>query len=323
MIPGIDPKIDYAFKRIFAQERNSAVLIHLLNAVLQTRQLAPVTAIELLNPFNDKETSSDKLSVVDLKARDQLGRGFNVEMQLLSKWFFPDRVVYYGTRLHSRQLHEGVEYSELRPTLGICFLDDVQFPAVPEYHTCFRLREERHRDLVFSPHLEFHLLELPKFRLAEQDLHTPLEQWVYFLRHAAQLDTDRLPSALQVPEIRQAFQELIMVTQSDRDWARYEERRNAEMLARTMENEQIAVKQELHAAQQELLAIKQEQLAAQQEGLDKGDLIGRIALSQKLLRQTPTPREELVAMPAEELRRLAELLEQQVLAGFQPPTANP
>lgn len=34
MILGIDPKNDYAFKRVFGSEQHTNILIHLLNAVL-------------------------------------------------------------------------------------------------------------------------------------------------------------------------------------------------------------------------------------------------------------------------------------------------
>ena len=75
MVPGIDPKIDYAFKRLFGSEANEPLLIHLLNAVLQPPPAQRVAALEILNTFNDKEA----LDVVDIKARDQLGRQFNIE----------------------------------------------------------------------------------------------------------------------------------------------------------------------------------------------------------------------------------------------------
>ncbi len=84
MVPGIDPKIDYAFKRLFGSEPNQPLLIDLLNAVLQPPPAQRVAALEILNPFNDKEALDDKLSVVDIKARDQSGRQFNVEMQMLA-----------------------------------------------------------------------------------------------------------------------------------------------------------------------------------------------------------------------------------------------
>lgn len=36
MIPGIDPKVDYAFKRLFGVERNRHLLIDLIDAVLDS-----------------------------------------------------------------------------------------------------------------------------------------------------------------------------------------------------------------------------------------------------------------------------------------------
>jgi predicted transposase/invertase (TIGR01784 family) len=123
MVPGIDPKIDYAFKRLFGSEANQHLLIHLLNAVLQPPPAERITALEILNPFNDKEALNDKLSVVDIKARDQRGRQFNIEMQLLPYADFPQRVLYYWARLHQQQLHESEEYEQLRPTISVCFVN--------------------------------------------------------------------------------------------------------------------------------------------------------------------------------------------------------
>lgn len=34
MVPGIDPRIDYAFKRLFGSEHNADILISLLTALL-------------------------------------------------------------------------------------------------------------------------------------------------------------------------------------------------------------------------------------------------------------------------------------------------
>jgi hypothetical protein len=49
MILGIDPIVDFAFKRVFGDERNADILIHLLNAILKL--LVPIVSIEILNPF--------------------------------------------------------------------------------------------------------------------------------------------------------------------------------------------------------------------------------------------------------------------------------
>lgn len=45
---GIDPKIDYAFKKLFGQERNKPLLVHLLNAVLQWPEDRRVVDLDIL-----------------------------------------------------------------------------------------------------------------------------------------------------------------------------------------------------------------------------------------------------------------------------------
>ena len=79
-----DPKVDYAFKHVFGREQSKPALMSLLDAVLQPAAGQNIASIELLNPFNEKEALDDKLSILDIKARDQSGRQFNVEMQMLA-----------------------------------------------------------------------------------------------------------------------------------------------------------------------------------------------------------------------------------------------
>src|SRR5437016_9341427 len=84
MILGIDPKVDYAFKHMLGQESTRPILIDVIDQVLGPAPGHHIQDIELLNPFNPKEAFDDKLSILDLKARDQSGRQFNVEMQMLA-----------------------------------------------------------------------------------------------------------------------------------------------------------------------------------------------------------------------------------------------
>lgn len=81
----IDPKVDYAFRHVFGREESKPALISLLYAVLQPAAGQNIASVELLNPFNEREAVDDKLSILDVNARDQSGRQFNVEMQLLAE----------------------------------------------------------------------------------------------------------------------------------------------------------------------------------------------------------------------------------------------
>ena len=75
MVPGIDPKVDYIFKRLFGREANQALAIHLLNAVLQPPARQRVVELELLNPFNDKDRLNDKLSILSTALTDAREEG--------------------------------------------------------------------------------------------------------------------------------------------------------------------------------------------------------------------------------------------------------
>src|SRR5437773_12281939 len=133
MILDIDAKVYYAFKHMLGREVTRPILIDVLDNVLNPAPGHHIQAVELLNPFNPKEAFDDKLSIVDIKARDQAGRLFNVEMQMLAQRYYEKRIIYYGRRLHQQQLYEGEDYRQLRPTISVSFLDDVLFPEAPDY----------------------------------------------------------------------------------------------------------------------------------------------------------------------------------------------
>src|SRR5262245_26070948 len=107
MVPGIDPKVDYTFKRIFGREENRQVLIDVVNAVREPPPGQEMAEVELLNPFNDKTELDDKLSILDIKARDSQGRLYNIEMQMLAELSWKQRVLYYWATLYPQQLQEG------------------------------------------------------------------------------------------------------------------------------------------------------------------------------------------------------------------------
>jgi predicted transposase/invertase (TIGR01784 family) len=290
MILGIDPKVDYAFKHLLGREATRPILINVIDSVLDLAPGHRIQDLELLDPFNPKETSDDKLSILDIKARDQSGRQFNIEMQLLASPCYEERIVYYGTRLHQQQLQEGQGYETLKPTISISSLNYTLFPNVAaDCHLRFRLLEEQNH-FPLTDNLEFHLLELLKFTKTADELASDLDIWLYFLRHAATMGTEALPAALrQHPLAAQAVEELKMVTQSEIERERYEARRKAQLDHNTVVN------------------------VARREGRAEGEKIGRIQLCERLLNLPQTPDEQLARLTLGELTRLASDLEAQLM----------
>jgi predicted transposase/invertase (TIGR01784 family) len=308
---GIDPKVDYAFQRLFGVEHNSALLIDLLNAVLAPIDDERITEVQLLNPFNAKEAWDDKLSIVDVKARDQAGRLFQIEMQMLAHGFLPERLLYYWSRLFAQELKGGEDYSALRPTISICFLNDRLFPEVAEWHLRFEIWDVE-RWIRLTDALSMHLFELPKFDRPATELSNELERWLYFLRHAEQLDPAQLPATLQVPPITHALEELTVLTHDELERERYEARRKKLLDETSARHEYQRGLQRAHEQ-----ALEQGREQGLEQGLLKGrmeGLISRIHFSQRLLSQPLTPVEQLQNESVDELQHKADDLEQQALS---------
>lgn len=73
----LKPTVDFVFKRIFGTEENKDVLVDFLNAVFESAGQAQVSSVEILNPFIDKDASSDKLAILDVRARTESGTLIN------------------------------------------------------------------------------------------------------------------------------------------------------------------------------------------------------------------------------------------------------
>lgn len=287
----IDPKVDYAFKHVFGREESKPILINLLDAVFQPAPGRRIATVDLLNPFNDAERPGGKTTVLDIKARDETGRHFNIEMQMLAYGAFRQRALYYWAQLHQGQLTKGKDFRVLRPTIAVCFVDTPLFPELPDYHLVYELRERRHATL-FTDQMALHILELSKFVKTADELTTTLDRWLYFLRHATSLDIESLPEPLDVAEIRWALGDLTMISQNELERERYESH--------------LKMQRDIYTALAEKL----------DEGRAEGEakaLIQRVQSLRRLLRQTETV-EDLTVMSLRELERLAIQLEEQLEA---------
>ena len=173
----------------------------------------PIEEVLLLNPFSQKDAADDRLSVLDIKAKDEAGREYIIEMQLFAQASFPERLLYYGAKHYSQQLAEGDDYSNLRPVIVICFVNAILFREFPGYHSCFELVDARHGGR-FTDQFAIHVLELPKF-IEAAPVDDDADRWTYFLKHGEEWEPKALPPFLSAPEFLQASKTLVMLAQSD------------------------------------------------------------------------------------------------------------
>ena len=220
MILGIDPKVDYAFKKLFGSEANKPLLIALLNAVLRAYLTELIVDVEILNPFNEKDLLDDKLSILDIKARDRNGRLYNIEMEMAAAKAYPKRILYYWSKLYQSQLHEGDHYRRLKPTISISFVNRVLFSAA-EFHHEFAVRSSSQPSFALCPDLSIHVIELPKFLVTIEKLKDDLERWCYFLRYGESLERDPIPDGLNTPPVVKAVEMMKNMTLSEIKRERY------------------------------------------------------------------------------------------------------
>lgn len=173
---------DFMFKFVFGERKDRRILICLLNALLRLEGAQKIQEIEIINPFNDREFTEDKLSIVDINACDGEGRLYNIEVQVTPERSYISRVLYYAARLYCRQPEGTESFSKLRRTISISIVDFTIFSQEEELHNVFRLKNTLTcEDLTDI--LELHFIELKKFHKdTPRNLQTPFEKWLHILK---------------------------------------------------------------------------------------------------------------------------------------------
>jgi hypothetical protein len=100
-------------------------------------------------------------------------------------------------------------------------------------------------------------------------------------------------------EIKRAMEILVMLTQSDLERERYEARLK-------LERDRISYEQHMQT-------LAMEAKEGREQGRAEGEQIGRIHLCEQFLNRPLTPTEQLLGRPLEELVKLADELQAQVL----------
>ena len=122
-----------------------------------------ITDVQYENTELIKEELDGKTSRLDVLVFTSSGERINIEIQLVNQHDMPERMLYYWAKLFSSSLEVGQNYTELVPTIMISILNYPLFPhETDSFHTIFHLKEDS-ENFVWSPHLEFHVIDLSQF----------------------------------------------------------------------------------------------------------------------------------------------------------------
>lgn len=214
-----------------------------------------------------------------------------------------------------RQTQKGLPVRKTQVFLTECFADFVLFPSANDCCMPFVLRNEEH-GITLSDDILIVILELPKFKKSAEQISSPIDQWLYFLCHALELDSEKLPNSLKNSDIQRAIEVLVMLSQDDLERMRYQARQKAltDERSRLHSAHLEGVEEGLNKGREE---GREE---GRKEGLEEGREIARrmgyienIRFCQKLLDKELGTEESFQGLSTEELKNLAQALQDKVL----------
>lgn len=214
----VDVKNDIAFRKIFGNENRKEALISFLNAILDFHGDQRITQVIILNPYQLPKLKGGKVTIIDVKATDQVGRTYIVEMQVGDIDGFEKRVLFYSSKSYSDQIKRADFYRKLRPVIFIGILD-FEHTENKKYISRSQVRDIETGEQTIKD-MEFTFIELPKFKLELHELKTLTEKWVYFIKNAENLEV--VPENINDEGLKSAYEEANVQTWTQEELDAYE-----------------------------------------------------------------------------------------------------
>ncbi|WP_231948059.1 Rpn family recombination-promoting nuclease/putative transposase [Phormidesmis priestleyi] len=137
----INPKTDFAFKKIFGSKQSTDILLSFLNAILyQSRPI--IEDLEILDPYQAPRIKGIKDSYLDVKATIVGNKTVIIKMQVLNVLGFEKRVLYNAAKAFSIQLNVGDDYTLLNSVIALTITDFEMFPESPKVISRYKLKEQ-------------------------------------------------------------------------------------------------------------------------------------------------------------------------------------
>ena len=257
----INPKTDYAFKKIFGSTESTDILISFLNALIYDGH-PTIEDLEIINSNLPPRVQGLKDTYLDVKARLNNGTFVIIEMQVLNVQSFGKRVVFNAAKTYAFQLQAGEGYRMLKPVIALTLTDFEMFSDREKLISRFVYREKEDGFTYPENEIEMIFVELPKFTKELHQLETLTDKWIYFIKSARSL-TEIPENMDKVPELHRAFE---IANQADLTPAELEDLERREMFIYD---------------QQGAIALGMEE--GRQQGIEQGEQQATRAIARNLL----------------------------------------
>ena len=175
----MDLRIDYAFKILFTKG-DPRLLMSLLNAIFANKKINRIIkSLTIKNPFLDKESGDDKLSILDIRAELDDGTAILVEMHMYGLGELKAKTIRSWARAFGEDLEAGAGYTTQPPTIVIAFTDGaVESIKNDKNPNKDNVKNKIHRlcmimdcedYTVFTDAMELHYIDMKAFAKAVND----------------------------------------------------------------------------------------------------------------------------------------------------------
>lgn len=201
----INPKTDYAFKKIFGSTESKDILISFLNALIFEGNSTIIEDLEIINPNLPPKIQGLKDTYLDVRATLNDGTLVIIEMQVLNVQSFGKRVLFNAAKTYAFQLQAGEGYRMLKPVIALTITDFEMFANRDKLISRFVYGEKSEGWIYPDNDIELVFVELPKFTKELDQLETITDKWIYFIKFARSLTS--IPENMDdIPELHRAFE---------------------------------------------------------------------------------------------------------------------
>ena len=215
----VDPKADLTFKKIFGE--HSDLLASLLNALLPLPEDGKIASIEYLTPELVPDDPLHKDTIVDVRCKDQNGRQFIVEMQMIWSPDYNQRVLYNAAKAYSRELPPGGDYNSLKTVYSLNLLNENLDLDVPQWYHHYQMEHREVKGETIDG-IQLVFVELKKFKPQSWPERKMAVLWLRFLTEIDGKTPKAPPELEENPEVRKALEMVEVSALTPEERARYD-----------------------------------------------------------------------------------------------------
>ena len=206
------PKMDIIFQAIFGEVGSENITKDFLEKILK-RKIEKISLDK--NPILRRELKDEKLGVLDIVTELDGKEKCNIEMQLIDKNNIIERMLYYWSKMYTKQIKAGDDYNKLEKTIVILIADfNIKGLEEVEYHSTWKIIETNSvKKLILTDKFELDIIELLKIKGRENEKDQLLD-WLIFLENP---ESERVTRKMKENEnLKEAVEKLDRISEDEK-----------------------------------------------------------------------------------------------------------